>query len=369
MTDSRQLYLSQLDDLLAQQSVWSHTVTPGQVVFAHTLLCGCQDPHWHRQHLSLASPPKRKTSHRNILNKEASFHQSHRCASTVWVSFCTGVGGSSCEVSIAVVGDGGRGRSATSPTSSTVTKSLRLNGNGSNSSSVSIWRTDPNQVCYSNYSTHHCNNPIYKWGKHKLEIKGCFFSHPRGVSAGAALLFIFLRLGRWSDSICAFSVHLGSFPPLLFPSVSLSLGSLQAIPFSLHLLFFPGPPISLPVLSCIILFPCILSFLLLLLCLQALHFLFGLLCSDFDMFVFLRRCLVFSFIGCCCVAGLAGCSYFAFIRKQVVHLLNDILNRYKISEQKIMLSTNKCEFTFIMPFSQTFNTLALQLCKKENIIK
>lgn len=132
-------------------------------------------------------------------------------------------------------------------------------------------------------------------------MRGSFLSHPRGVSAGAALLFIFLRLGRCSDSICALSVHLGSDPPLLLPSVSLSFGFLRAIPFSLDLLFLPGPPLSLPVLSCIILFPCLLSFLLLLLCLQALHFLFGVFCSD--MFVFQRRCLVLSFIGCCCVAG------------------------------------------------------------------
>lgn len=243
-----------------------------------------------------------------------------------------------------------------------------LNGNGSNSSSVSIWRTEQQQLCYRDHSTQDCNNPIYRRGKHKLEMRGCFLSHPRGVIAGAALLFIFkgfLRLGRWSDSICALSVHLGSFLLLLFPSVSLSSSSLHAIPFSLHLLFLPGPPISLPALSCITLFPCLLSFLLLLLCLQALHFLFGLLCPDLDMLVFLRRCLVFSFIGCCCIAGLAGSSCFGLIREQVLHLLSDILNRY-ISVQEFMLSTTHLVWIYIY-YAILTNTLALKLCKKNRI--
>lgn len=250
---------------------------------------------------------------------------------------CTGVGAPSGKASIAGVGDGGRGRSATSPTSSTVTKSLRLIGNGSNSSSVSIWRTDQNQVCSSRHSTHDRKDPIYRWGKNKLELNGCIWSHPCGVGAGAALLFIFPRLGRCSDNIGALSVHLGSFPPLLFPPVLLSSSSLRAIPFSPHLLLLPGPPISLPVNSCIVLFPRLLSLLLLLLCLRALHVLFGALCSDLDVFVFLRRGFVFSFIGCCCSAGLAARSSFAFIREQLLHLLRDILNRYKTS-----MNRNSC---------------------------
>lgn len=159
--------------------------------------------------------------------------------------------------------------------------------------------------------------------------QGCFVSHHPGVSAGAVLFSTspgFLRAIRWSDGIGALSVHLGSLPPLTFPlplvlSVSLSANSLHAVPFSRDLLLLQSPPVSLLVLSCITLFPCLLCFLLPLLWLHPLHFLFG-LCCDLDMFVFLWSRLVFSVIRCCCAVGLAGSSDLALIREQVLHILN-----------------------------------------------
>lgn len=194
---------------------------------------------------------------------------------------------------------------------------------------------DPTPRCPSYWRTGHKQDfsavlTLRMSCKHRWQIKSCFVSHPHGVGAGAVLLSTspgFLRAIRWSDNVCALSVHLGSLPPLTFPlplvlSVSLSANSLQAVPFSRDLLLLQSPPVSLLVLSCLALFPRLLCFLLPVLWLHSLHVLFG-LCCDLD--------LVFSVIRCCCAVGLAGSSDLALIREQVLHVLNikynDIVER------------------------------------------
>lgn len=72
--NSRRLYLSEVEDPVAQRSPQSHMMTPVQVVLVHTLTHGRQTPQVQRPQLLI--PPKNQTSHHDIQDREAWFNHS-----------------------------------------------------------------------------------------------------------------------------------------------------------------------------------------------------------------------------------------------------------------------------------------------------
>lgn len=72
--NSRRLYLSQVEDPVAQRSPQSHMMTPVQVALVHTLTHGRQTPQVQRPLLLI--PPKNQTSHHDIQDRGAWFNHS-----------------------------------------------------------------------------------------------------------------------------------------------------------------------------------------------------------------------------------------------------------------------------------------------------